>query len=155
MTGPVRKRATPPGSPRNATLRGHVFRPVFTYMNDFRHAARTLVRARAFTAICVTSLGLGMGVVILIFLLMRLVFSPPPGVKADGLVELVIRPSGQLLAQAGAAIIDTWSYPDYLDVRSTPGLAVTGWSRGEGLYQPPDQRTPESWLSLFVWRNYL
>ncbi len=80
-------------------------------LSDLLHAARTLVRARAFTAVCVISLGLGMGVVIAILLLMRMVLGTPPGVNDDGLVELVIRPSGQLRAQAGPAIIDTWSLP--------------------------------------------
>lgn len=77
------------------------------YVNDLRHAARTLVRARVFTAVCVTSLGLGMGVVILILLFLRSVLGTPPGVQDDGLVELVVRPSGQLRAQAGRAIVDT------------------------------------------------
>ena len=60
---------------------------------------------------------LGMGVVIAIMLLMRLVTATPAGVDDDGLVEVVIRPSGALLAQSGTAIIDAWSYPDYLDIR--------------------------------------
>ena len=42
---------------------------------DCTTAARTLLKARAFTAVCVISLGLGMGVVIAILLLMRMVFS--------------------------------------------------------------------------------
>jgi hypothetical protein len=74
-----------------------------TLMHDLLHAARTLVKARAFTAVCVTSLGLGMGVVILILLFMRTLLGTPPGVDDDGLVELVIRPSGQLLAEAGSS----------------------------------------------------
>ncbi len=123
-------------------------------MNDLRHAARTLVRARAFTAVCVTSLGLGMGVVILILLFMRTTLGTPPGVKADGLVELVIRPSGQLRAQAGGAIIDTWSYPDYLDVRGTAGLVITGWSRGEGLFQLPDLSAAVPVATMYVSSNY-
>ncbi|HEX6976270.1 MAG TPA: ABC transporter permease, partial [Vicinamibacterales bacterium] len=127
---------------------------MLTYINDLRHAARTLVRARAFTAVCVTSLGLGMGVIIAIMLFMRMVFSTPPGVNPNGLVEFVIRPSGQLLAQAGNAIIDTWSYPDYLDVRGTPGMAITGWSRGDGLFQPPDQGPAVPVVTMYVSSNY-
>src|SRR6478735_7164057 len=87
------------------------------YLNDLLHAARTLSRARAFTAVCVVSLGLGMGVVIAILLLTRMVIATPPRVDDRRLVEVVVRPSGQLLAQAGRAIVDTWSFPDYLDVR--------------------------------------
>src|SRR4029450_10990700 len=117
------------------------------YFSDLLHAARTLSRTRAFTAVCVVSLGLGMGVVMAILLLIRLVFSTPPYVDRAHLAELVIRPSGQLLAQAGNAIVDTWSYPDYLDVRGAANtMAITGWSRGEGLYQPAGQRA-----ALAVW----
>ena len=82
---------------------------MINYLTDLRHAARTLVRARAFTAVCVTSLGLGLGVVIALLLFIRMVLGTPPEIKADGLVELVIRPGGQLLGQAGGAIMDTWS----------------------------------------------
>src|SRR5688500_2416823 len=106
-------------------------------IQDLLRAARTLVKARAFTAVCVTSLGLGMGVVILLFLFMRTVVDTPPGVDEDDLVELVIRPSGQLLAESGTSMIDTWSYPDYLDVREgVSGMAITGWSRDEGFFLP-------------------
>jgi putative ABC transport system permease protein len=122
--------------------------------NDLRHAARALVRARAFTAVCVTSLGLGMGIVIAILLFMRAVLGTPPGVQGDGLVELVIRPTGQLRAQAGGAMIDTWSYPDYLDVHHTSGLSITGWSRGEGLFQPPDRSPAVPVPTMHVSSNY-
>jgi len=110
---------------------------VISYLTDLRHAARTLLRARAFTAVCVVSLGLGMGVVIAILIFMRAVLGTPPRVVEDGLAELVVRPSGQLQAQAGGAIVDTWSYPDYLDVREAArGMVITGWSRAEELFQP-------------------
>jgi predicted permease len=127
---------------------------VITYVHELRHAARTLVRARGFTAVCVTSLGLGMGVVILILLFMRTALGTPPGVKADGLVEVVVRPSGQLLAEAGNATVDTWSYPDYLDVRGADGLAVAGWSRGEGLLQPDARSATVPVAAMYVSSNY-
>ena len=124
-------------------------------INDFVHAARTLIRARAFTAVCVTSLGLGMGVVIAILLLLRMIFGTPPGITDDGLVEVVIRPSGQLRAQAGGDIIDTWSYPDYLDVRDgASGLAITGWCRGEALVRLPGQSAAASTSAMYVSSNY-
>ena len=124
-------------------------------LSDLLHAARTLSRARAFTAVCVVSLGLGMGVVIGILLMMRLVTATPPRVNDKGLVELVIRPSGQLRAQAGSAIIDTWSFPDYLDVRdAASGMAMSGWSRGEGLYQPEDTGPGISVSTMYVSSNY-
>jgi putative ABC transport system permease protein len=125
------------------------------YLSDLLHAARTLSRARAFTAVCVVSLGLGMGVVMAILLLLRLVFSTPPYVDRAHLAELVVRPSGQLLAQAGNAIVDTWSYPDYLDVRDAAStMAITGWSRGEGLFQPAGQSATIAVSTLYVSSNY-
>src|ERR1043166_3661931 len=125
------------------------------YFSDLYHATRTLSRARAFTAVCVVSLGLGMGVVIAILLLLRMVTATPPRVDDRRLVELVVRPSGQLLAQAGSAILDTWSFPDYLDVRDAAGnMSVTGWSRGEGLYQPATATAPISISAMYVSNNY-
>ena len=85
---------------------------MISYLQDFLHAARTIVKARTFTAVCVTSMGLGMGVVIAVLLLVRMIFGTPSGVNDDNLVELVIRPAGQLRAQTGSAIVDTWSYAD-------------------------------------------
>ncbi len=125
------------------------------YFQDILHAARTVLRARAFLAVCVISLGLGMGVVIGVFLFMRMVLGVPQGVNDKGMVELVIRPSGQLRAQAGAGMIDTWSYPDYLDVRDgVSGMAVTGWSLGEGLILLPGQSTPAQAPTSYVSSNY-
>jgi predicted permease len=128
---------------------------MLTQLQDLLHALRALVKARAFTAVCVASLGLGMGVVIAIMLLMRLLIGTPAGVDDDELAELVIRPSGALLAQAGTAIIDEWSYPDYLDVRDAVGaLAVTGWSRGEAHVSLPGQNAPVQIGAMFVSSNY-
>ena len=84
-----------------------------TYIADLVHAARTLLKARAFTAVCVVSLGLGMGVVIALLLLLRMVFGIPSGVHPGGLVELVIRPSGQLRAQAGTNVIVIAALSEY------------------------------------------
>ena len=126
-----------------------------SYFSDLLHAARTLSRARPFTAVCVVSLGLGMGVVMAILLLIRMVFSTPPYIDGTRVAELVIRPSGQLLAQAGNPIIDTWSYPDFLDVRDAAGtMAITGWIRGEGLYQPAGQNATMTVLTMYVSSNY-
>jgi predicted permease len=128
---------------------------MFSHIHDLVHAARALVKARAFTAVCVTSLGLGMGVVIAIFMFMRMLLATPPGVNDDGLVELVIRPSGQLLAEAGTSMIDSWSYPDYLDVRDgASGMAITGWSRGDGHFRPADQGPTIALSTMYVSSNY-
>src|SRR3954464_13020861 len=125
------------------------------YLSDLIHAARTLSRARAFTTVCVVSLGLGMGVVIAILLLMRMVLATPPRVDDRRLVEFVVRPAGQLRAQAGSAILDTWSFPDYLDVRDAAGnMSVTGWSRGDGLYQPAATTASIAVSTMYVSSNY-
>jgi putative ABC transport system permease protein len=124
-------------------------------LQDLRHAARTLVKARAFTAVCVTSLGLGMGVVILILLFLNTVLKTPPGVHEDGLAELVIRPSGQLLAETGEPFLDTWSYPDYLDVRAgASGMAITGWSRAEAHFKPAGESRTIPLSPMYVSTNY-
>jgi len=95
-----------------------------------------------------------MGVVMALMLFVRAVVSTPPGINERGLVELVTRPRGAALAQAGSAIVDTWSYPDYLDVRSAAtGLTVTGWTTGEALLRLDNQPalpTP----SMYVSSNY-
>jgi hypothetical protein len=64
------------------------------FLSDLLQAARTLVRARTFTAVCVISLGLGMGVVMALLVLIRLAFATPPGMNSNRLAELVIRPTG-------------------------------------------------------------
>jgi predicted permease len=128
---------------------------MLTWINELVHAARALVKARAFTAVCVTSLGLGMGVVIAILMFMRTVLGTPPGINDDRLVELVSRPSGQLLAEAGESIVETWSYPDYLDLRdAVTGMELTGWSHGEGHFQPAEESRTISVRTMYVSSNY-
>jgi hypothetical protein len=48
----------------------------------------------------------------------------PPGVNDEGLVELVIRPTGPLRAQAGGAVIDTWSYADERQTYTVVGVTA-------------------------------
>jgi putative ABC transport system permease protein len=128
---------------------------MINYLHDLVHAARTLIKVRAFTAVCITSLGLGMGVVIAIMLMTRMLIGTPAGVDDDGLVEIVIRPSGALRAQAGTAIIDAWSYPDYLDVReAATGMVITGWSRGEAVVRLPNQSAASQASAMYVSSNY-
>src|SRR5688572_25880399 len=128
---------------------------MFNQLYDFLHAARSLARARTFTAVCVTSLGVGMSVVVGGLLFLRFFFATPAGVNEDGLAEVVIRPSGSLLAQAGRNVISTWSYADYLDVRDgTPGLVLTGWSDGDALLRLPDGGGAIPLPAMFVSSNY-
>ena len=126
-----------------------------SYVTDVIHSARALIKARAFTAVCVASLGLGMSVIIGIMLLSRLLTGTPPGVDEDGLIELVIRPQGALKAQAGTAIIDSWSYPDYLDVRDgASGMTITGWTSGSAQVRLPNQATTSQASAMYVSSNY-
>ena len=128
---------------------------MFTLFQDLLHAPRTLVKARAFTAVCVTSLGLGLGVVILILVFTRSLISAPPGVDEDGLVGLVVRPSGQRLAEAGTDIVDTWSYPDYLDVREgARAMSLTAWGAEEGQFRPTGESRTTSLSTMYVSTNY-
>ncbi|MBA3950111.1 MAG: ABC transporter permease, partial [Acidobacteria bacterium] len=124
-------------------------------LHDLIHAARTLAKARSFTAVCVTSLGLGMGVAIVIMTFVGSLLSTPYGVDDDGLIEVVIRPEGALLAESGNAIIDTFSYPDYLDVRdASEGMVTTGWSRAEALFRPAGETVPLGMAAMHVSSNY-
>lgn len=95
-----------------------------------------------------------MGVVFALLVFTRSVLGTPQGVVENDLAELVVRPSGQLRAQTDGAIVDTWSYPDYLDIGDAArGMRVTGWSRGEGLFQLADgSATPVS--TMYVSSNY-
>jgi len=127
---------------------------MFSHFNDIVHAARSLAKARTFTVVCVTSLGLGMGVVIAILLLLRTVFGTPTGVNDQGLVEVVIRPAGALRAQAGRAIVDGWTYADYLDVRTATGMTMTGWARDQGLYRLPEGGGAVPVSTMYVSSNY-
>ena len=56
--------------------------------NDLIHAARSLAKARAFTFVCVVSLGIGMAPVIAIPYISQILTITPLGVKTDGLVEI-------------------------------------------------------------------
>jgi predicted permease len=98
---------------------------------DLVGAVRALARARSFTAVCVLSLGVGIGTVLGILLFMRAVMSPPAGVQAAGLVELLLERRSPDRA-AAARLTDTWSYPDFVDVNAADtGLDLTAWAPEE------------------------
>src|SRR4051794_13616979 len=80
---------------------------------DLRHAARSLARARAFTLVCVLSLGVGMGAFVALVTFIRAMTSPARGIDTHGLVELLVTPLGPLRAKAGVAALEEWSYPDF------------------------------------------
>src|SRR5215467_4004543 len=91
--------------------------------NDLIHAGRVLAKARAFTFVCVVSLGIGMAPVIAIPYLSQILTIQPVGVKTEGLVEIITTRVGS------RAATDTWSYPDYADLRAAnTGTALVGWT---------------------------
>src|SRR4051795_2214803 len=99
---------------------------VMSLWRDLVHAGRSLAHARAFTFVCVVSLGIGMVPVIAIPYWARTLRMPPAGVKTAGLVELVTMPSGS----RGPG--ENWSYPDFETLReSNTGIALIGWTTGE------------------------
>ena len=103
--------------------------------HDVVYAGRSLAKARAFTFVCVVSLGIGMAPVIAIPYGARILKMPPPGVNTAGLVELVMAPR-----DARAASND-WSYADFLDLRDAEtGMAMIGWTNvveSEVTFQTP------------------
>jgi predicted permease len=111
---------------------------------DLVHAGRSLAKARAFTVVCVLTLGIGMAPIIAIQYWMRVFTTPPPGVDTERLVELVTTPMGPHRAT------DRWSYPDFIDLREAQtGVLMTGWAGGlSGFRSEDDSET------MFVSSNY-
>jgi len=100
---------------------------------DLVLAGRSLAKSRAFTFVCVVSLGIGMAPVIAIQYGSRVFTTPPPGLNTGGLVELVTTPVGPRRAA------DEWSYPDFIDLRDArTGVSMTGWAMGESEVTLPD-----------------
>lgn len=96
---------------------------------DLVHAARALAKARAFSFVCIVSLGVGIAPVIAVPYVMQVVRMPPAGVNTKPLVEVVTRRNGP--HEPG----NNWSYPDFVDLQEAQqvktGLALIGWSAGE------------------------
>ena len=121
------------------------------FWRDLIHAGRSLAKARAFTLVCVVSLGIGMVPVIAVPYFSRVTRTPPPGVKTDGLVEVITTPLGS----RGAT--DAWSYPDFVDLRAAdPGLAIAGWTGGPSKtrIQTPAGVETRSVATMYVSANY-
>src|SRR5262249_41761496 len=111
--------------------------------NDLIHAARSLSKARAFTFVCVVSLGIGMAPVIFIPYISRILTIAPPGLKTEGLVEILTTRVGSREAT------DTWSYPDYVDLRdANTGAALVAWTYGQSEVQKDSAKV------MFVSTNY-
>ena len=120
---------------------------------DLACAGRSLAKARAFTLVCVVSLGIGMVPVIAVPYASRVfnLMLTPPGVQTDGLVEVVTTPSGPRQA------VDIWSYPDFVDLRAADmGLALTGWANGTSRFttETPAGAQTRALSAAFVSANY-
>jgi len=121
---------------------------------DLIHALRSLAKARAFTFVCVASLGVGIGTVMAILMLLRAIVGTPPGVNDDGFVELLVRPQGQLLAQTGRNI-ETWSYPDFADLAGAEtGMSLTAWTFGDTILRTGEADEPRRVPVMYVSTNY-
>jgi putative ABC transport system permease protein len=125
---------------------------------DLAHAARSLAKDRAFTLVCVISLGIGMGAFVALVTFNRAITAPAHGINTNGLTELLVLPLGPLRAKAGVWALEQWSYPDYQALRDADiGMDVTGWIRESSQFgeQPPDQTTaPPRVAALYVSANY-
>ncbi len=92
---------------------------------DVTLAVRSLVRARAFTVVCVLSLGIGMIPVIAVPYGSRMFTMPPAWLDTNGFVEIVSEPQPSRLPTR------LWSYPDFVDMEgASTGVQVTGWASG-------------------------
>ena len=113
---------------------------------DLVYAVRSLARARAFTFVCVVSLGIGMVPVFAIPYGSRVSKAPPPGVNTAGLVELVTTSVGPKRAT------DQWSYPDFVDLRDADtGIALFATAGGNSeIALGGTGKAKQTALNLFV-----
>jgi putative ABC transport system permease protein len=117
---------------------------------DLTLAARALTKARAFTFVCVVSLGIGMVPVIAIPYVSRLTTLAPPGMNTEELVELVTTTVGPHQQT------EQWSYPDYLDLRdANTGITLFGWTGGQSeITFQPSGGTKMQASTMYVPANY-
>ena len=123
---------------------------------DITHALRSLVKERAFTLVCVISLGIGMGAFVALVTFNRMLTSPAHGINAEGLTELLVVPHGPLRAKAGVWALEEWSYPDYQALRDAEiGMDITGWTTEPSQFgdRTPDQEAARV-TTLYVSANY-
>jgi len=119
---------------------------------DLIHAVRSLAKARAFTSVCVLTLGIGMAPVIFIQVWARFFTTPPQGVDTKApteLVELVTTRVGR----HGAT--DKWSYPDFVAIRdANTGVSIVGWAIGQSEVAVPASGVKTTSRTLFVSSGY-
>jgi predicted permease len=126
-----------------------------TVVRDLVHAAHSLAKTRSFTVVVVASLGIGMGTFVGLVSFIRAMTAPVPGVNTEGLVELLVTPTGPLKARAGDWAIEQWSYPDFVELRDAhPGMDITGWTIAESHHQRSAGTVPVAVPTMFVSANY-
>ncbi len=124
---------------------------------DLGQAVRSLAKDRAFTLVCVISLGIGMGAFVALATFARAMTSPARGIDTTGLVELLVLPEGPLRARTGEWALEQWSYPDFQSLRDAEvGMAVTGVAReiSEVGTPDPDGSALPRVTTLYVSANY-
>jgi putative ABC transport system permease protein len=125
---------------------------------DLGHAARSLIKDRGFTLVCVVSLGIGIGALVALTTFTRAVTAPARGIDTNDLAELLVLPQGPLRAKAGEWALSSWSYPDYQVLREAEtGMSITGWTRDSVQYgapTPEDKNVPPRVETLYVSSNY-
>jgi putative ABC transport system permease protein len=124
---------------------------------DLVHALRSLAKARAFTLVCIISLGIGMGAFVALLTFNRMLQAPARGINPAGLAELLVLPQGPLRAKAGDWAIEEWSYPDYQALRDADvGMDITGWTQDPVEFgkPAPDQKAAPRVTALYVSANY-
>lgn len=124
---------------------------------DLAHAFRTLAKERAFTLVCIVSLGIGIGAVVALATLGRAITTPARGIDTEGVVELLVLPDGPLREKAGVWAVEEWSYPDYQALRDADiGMDITAWvlESSEFGEPAPEQKNPPRVATLFVSPNY-
>lgn len=100
--------------------------------SDLVYAARSLAEARAFTFVCIVSLGIGMAPVIAVPYLSRIPSMPPPGVNTERLAEVITT------AVESRPAANSWSYPDYMDLRnSDTGMEMIAWAAAPSMITLP------------------
>jgi macrolide transport system ATP-binding/permease protein len=120
-------------------------------LKDVKYAARMLAKNKAFTAVAVCSLAIGIGANSAIFSFAdALLLRPLPVMKPSGIVTVNPAPAGTFGADSSV------SYPDYLDFRdrnrSFDGLVA--FQYGQFGYAPNPSVVPEMQFGLFVSGNF-
>ena len=122
------------------------------FWRDVMYACRSLSKARAFSVVCVVTLGIGMAPVVAVHYFFRALVTPPPAIDIDRPTQLVEVFTSRVGSHAPT---DRWSYPDFVDLRTADtGMSLTGWVSGGSSVTLPDSSTKTQSVALYVASNY-